>query len=384
MSALAMPQASGLFSEKPGILTGQDAQAYFERRRQGRTVSAALSGTGIVGLDGRQVNLTLSPSDVHEEEEMSSYLAGYSPARYMSDVAAPLVTDVPVLFDKFRKLTVANAFRRANVLASTQGAINEVDPETEFQNYRCVDRALGGFVPHMTSANEKKAFNTRQALGRRIAWALGLDREIRVFGAGGLLSTSTNFDAANRITIGGGNEWDTTNGDPLANINAAMEASAMPITDWFMSTPSMNAMIQNANFRAHNRFFIGDDRQAPQVTAGVGAGNRDFVIPGYDATFHEVPAKVLNEATGALDFVLTDVCIGIHRPPSGVPTTGEDIITAQTFRFTGLGATDGFITREFDVEDRGMAGGRKMVSGYSEDVVMVGPNVGAIIINTLA
>ncbi len=379
------PESQSLLSYQHAILTGDDAQADMERvALASRTIMAQLGGTGIPGLDGKTIQLALHPEDVHISEELADYVAGYSPARYMADMAAPLVSNVPQLFNQYRVFTRANAFQQANVLASSQSAVNEVDPRTELKTYQCVDRALGGFVPAITEATDVKSFNVRQALLRRISWALGLDREIRIFGTGGLLSTSANFASANVITIAGADEWDTANGDPLVNINEAGQASAMPITDWFMSTPTMDAMIQNVAFRDHNRAIVGDRGIENLVTSGNMAGSRDFKLPGYEATFHEVPAKVLNEATGDLDYVLTDVCIGTRRMPSGQPNSGEDMVTAQTWRFTGLGGQNGMIIREFDRPERGLAGGRQMVSGHSEDVVIVADDVGAIIVNTLA
>ena len=70
----------------------------------------------------------------------------------------------------------------------------------------------------------------------------------------------------------------------------------------------------------------------------------------------------------------------MHKPSGGL-VNPEDIQTALTWRFNGPSGT-GFLTREYQREDRGAHGGTMMVSGYSEDPRFIANDVGGLIINT--
>ncbi len=329
-----------------------------------------------IGRRGESIQFALHPSDVHVAEEIDTYLGGYSPEEFRADEAVPII---PVrLTDKFRTFTKNNAYRLVNVLASAQSDINEIDPETQLSQYFCIDRAIGGFVPTVTQYTATKAFDPRQALARRIAWALGLEREVRIFGGTtGLLVASANW-AANCIhNISGGNEWDTTNGDPIKDLQSAEESSVKPITDWWMSTPVFNVFLRNQKVRDLMRQMLGDNAPAGDVVARA----RDIVIPGM-APIHKVEGRVLNESTSNIDFIMTDRVVGTHTPKGGL-VNPEDIQTAVTWRFDGPSGT-GFITREFELPRRGLYAGTMMVSGYSEDPRFIGNDCGALITNALS
>lgn len=418
---LSMPQNAGLYSLPPNMLTaGMREMMSAAQQHGGGLLTGPFAGAGLPGLAnpygmqslqyaarpyagapgyggglqqialmlandtpgfgrrGDSITLALHPTDVHVAEELDTYLAGYSPAEFRADEAVPIVP-VTQLTNLFRLLTKNNAFRLINVLASAQSDINEVDPETQLGTYQCIDRAIGGFVPAVTQYVATKAFDPRQALGRRIAWALGLDREVRVFGGTtGLLTNSANW-ASNCIhNITGGSEWDTTSGDPIKDLQTAEESSVMPITDWWMSTQSFNAFLRNQKVRDLMRQMLGDNAPAGDIVARA----RDIVIPGF-APIHKVEGKVLDDSTGALNFIMTDRVVGTHTPVKGAQVNPEDIQTAVTFRFDGPSGT-GFITREFELPRRGLYAGSMMVSGYSEDTKFIGNDCGALITNTLS
>lgn len=373
-------QQPGLLTQGYGLPGLQTPYGYDALQRLayggGRQQIAVTLASDIPGLAraGQNLLLALHPTDVHVAEEIDTYLAGYSPAEFRADEAVPIVP-VRQLTDKFRTFTANNAFKLVKVLASAQSDINEVDPETTLNTYQCIDRALGGFVPTVTEFTAVKAYDPRQALARRIRWGLALEREVRIFGASGLLCTSANWNSNNRITISGGNEWDTTNGDPITNMHKAEEASVMPITDWWFPTPTFNAFLRNANVRNSMRQLLGDNAPSPDVAQR----KRDILIPGL-APIHKVEGKYLNESSGNIEFIMPDRAVGTHTPAGG-NVNPEDIQTAVTWRFDGPSGV-GFITREFELPRRGLHAGTMMVSGYSEDPRFIANNVGALIINT--
>lgn len=357
---------------------GLDPYAALRGSSGGQQQIAVQLASDIPGLAARgsTVMLAVLPADVHVAEEIDTFLAGYSPDEFVADQAVPIVP-VDQLTDQFRVFTENNAFRVVNVLASTQSAINEVDPETVLRTYQCIDRAIGGFIPNVTQKVATKAYDPRQALARRIRWALALEREVRIFGSTGLLTSSANWNANNILTIAGGSEWNTTNGDPIRNMQDAEEHSVMPITGWYMSTPSLNAFLRNTNVRTYLRQMLGDNAPSPDVVTR----NSRIVIPGL-APITRVGGKVLNESTGAIDFIMGENVVGV-RAAQGGNVNPEDIQTAVSWRFNGPSGT-GFITREFEVPGRGLHAGQMMVSGYSEDPRFIANNVGALIVNTLA
>jgi hypothetical protein len=374
----------------PGILTGnlpeagalhglQTGLGNWNLGRVGGPQQISLQLTSdLPGLGKARDVLTfaLHPSDLHQAEEIDTFMAGYSNPLYRADEAVPLVT-VQQLTDQFRVFTKANAFRVANVLASIQGAVNEVDPETVLDTYLCVDRALGGFIPLVTQtiAGRGASFDPRQATARRIANALALEREVRIWGPGGLLTASANWATNNVLTLGSGAEWDhaSTPGNPIKNLQDMEERSLAPITDWWMPTPSFNAFLRNANVVNHMRQMLGDNAPSNDIVARA----TDVRIPGL-APIHKVEGKVLNESTGNVGYIMGDSVVGTRT--LGQNTNPEDIQTAVTFRFNGPSGT-GFITREFPVQGRGLHGGTMLVSGYSEDPKFIARDVGALIIN---
>lgn len=361
----------------PGLMSpygyqALQAAAYGGGRQQiAVTLSSDIPG---MARAGQSLLLALHPSDVHVAEEIDTYLAGYSPAEFRADEAVPVVP-IRQLTDKFRTFTANNAFKLVNVLASAQSDINEVDPETTLNTYQCIDRALGGFVPTVTEFTAQKAYDPRQALARRIRWGLALEREVRIFGATGLLCTTANWATNNRHAITSGSEWDTSSGDPIKDMHQAEEASVMPITDWWFPTPTFNAFLRNANVRNSMRQLLGDNAPSPDVAQR----KRDILIPGL-APIHKVEGKYLNDSTGNIEFIMPDKAVGTHTPAGGM-VNPEDIQTAVTWRFDGPSGV-GFITREFELPRRGLHAGTMMVSGYSEDPRFIANNVGAIITNT--
>lgn len=334
-----------------------------------------------IGRKGQTVTFTLSPSDVIQSEVMDTFMVGYKPNGFRADEVCP-VQLVDVDFGKYREFGLNNAFRPVNVLSSAQADIPEVDVDIALSDYRVQERALGGFLPAVTEFNARNGdalFDPRAALGRRIAWALALEREIRVWA---LLKATASWNANNRATVDAGAEWnDADNGDPMLDIMDRIEASAQPVTGIWMIPPVAHALLRSKSVKDHIRTLGGDGpvgRDIANATAVQGA--IDFTIPGLPP-IHVVASKVLNESTGGLDYILDDSVILVGEPAGGT-TQGEEIMTCKTFRRSGPNGT-GFTTREFEIQKRGLHGGTFLASGHAEVVKMISGTVGGIIYNTL-
>lgn len=337
-----------------------------------------------VGRMGDTVQLTLSPSDVTISEEMDSLIVGFKPIGMRADEVCP-IHFVDLDIGKYREFGLNNAFRLVNVISSIQADIPEVDIDTSLKDYAVQERALGGFIPTVTQLNADNGninWNIREQLLKRIETGLALDREVRVWT---MLKDPNSWNAANRATVGGGAEWnDPVNGNPIRDIMDRIEASAQQVTGIWLIPPVAHALILNDSTMKYIKAMGGDagalSRDIVDASASASNANIDFQIPGLPP-FHVVASKVLNESTGALDYILDDTVVLVSQPP-GSETTGEDIMTSKTFRRRGPSGT-GYTTREFNLERRGLHGGTFMASGHAEVVKMISGAVGGIIRDTL-
>lgn len=328
-----------------------------------------------VGRAGERVTLALLPADVHDVTELPEYLAGYRPFGYRADEASPLLL-VQNDEDKYRTFNSDDAFRKVNVKGSTQGAVPEVDPSSSLLPYKVVERYIGSFVPRQTEMQNSNNYNPVMAASRRCKRAIELDREVDVFT---LLGTSGNW-AAGQVTAATAGGFDDPSGDPILDIQTMIEKSAQPISAIWMNPKVAHAFLRHAGVRNHMRQFFGDGNVANIAAAVAGAqssgAGSDFLIPGLPP-IRVVASKVKNESTGALDYVLGSVAIGVVVPP-GVPTDGEEIATTYTFRRRGASGT-GMEVREFFIENRGPLGGTMVVCTVADIPVMTGNNAGGII-----
>lgn len=330
-----------------------------------------------VGAAGDTVQLSLAPSDVHIAEEIDNYLAGYSPLGYRADEACPVVL-VDKETDQFRTFGEANAFQRVETRTSRQGAVQEIDPSTQLDTYLVEERALGAFIPRATQS--QATFDVKAASGRRIMWALGLDREIRIFGSGlgGLLVTAANWNANNVVTVGAGAaKWTALDtADPIGDLQNLMRKSAQVVTNIWMPEEVSHNFMRCVSVREHMRQMLGDGPATPaqKQTAGTHQ-NLDYQIPGLPP-IKVAPNKVLNETTGLLDPIFANQVVLTGDP--GTPTDGMSIQTCVTWR-ERKASGNGILTREFEVDARGLEGGEMMVSGHAEDEKMIANNVGGLL-----
>jgi hypothetical protein len=343
--------------------------------RNGGIVTIDLDrGTALMG--GRRVNLALAPGDVAIPEEIPTYLAGYKPFQFRADEVSPYVL-VNKSEDQYRTFSSDDTFRAVNVKASLQQKIPEIDPSSSLTTYTTVDRLIGSFIPDRTEENATgKLYRPRQVAAQRCKRALMLDREIDVWT---MLTTNGNWAAANITDLTAGQKWnDGADSNPILDLQTAMEASAQEVTGIWMNRKVANAFIRHAYVREHMRQMLGDsavDRSIGAVNSATPGATVDFSIPGFPL-FHVTSAKVKNETTAALDYVLSNHTV-LVTSVGGTPQDGEEIATTYTFRCKGRFGV-GFDAREFRVEDRGN-GGTMVVCAMSDIAKMTGNNCGGLI-----
>ena len=329
-----------------------------------------------IGAQGDRVSLALSPAEVHDATELPEYLAGYKPFGYRSDEVSPIIP-VDNDEDKYRTFDSDDAFRRVNVKGSVQGAVPEVDPKSRLDTYKVIERYVGSFVPKQTQRQTGNNYQPLMAAGRRCMRAIDLDREIDVFD---LIDTVGNWAAAQQTGAVGTGWTDLVNGNPILDVETMVEKSAQPVTKIWFNQKIAHRFLRHPEVREHMRQFFGDSQQvgiaAAVARAGQDGAAADFLIPGLPP-FCVSASKVLNEGTGALDYVMGDVCVGVTRPP-GVPDDGEEIATTYTFRRRGDSGA-GINVREFFVEGRGPEGGTMIVTCVADIPVTTANNAGGII-----
>lgn len=341
-------------------------------------ISITLAEDSELGRAGEVITLAVSPSDVSIPEVVDTYLGGYTAPGNRADEGCPIVLNQKDV-GKLRNYGLNNVYRRVQVETSKQAAIPEVDAESELIDFQCVERALGSFIPQVTQDQSTEPLvDPRLAGARRIEQALALDRECRVWE---LLTTSGNWNADNVTTVGAGNKWnDAVNGNPIKDIQDLIEASAQIVTDVWFPLKVAHAFLRNQNVRDHMRMLLGDNAPNASILGVVEARLQpvDFVIPGLPP-FHVVPGKVLNETTSKLDPIMGNHAV-LTCTPNRQPTDATEIFTAMTVRRRGSSGT-GYISREVQLQTRGLEGGRLLIAGHAEDLVMTANNAGGLILN---
>jgi len=339
-----------------------------------------------VGIKGQKVKLTMYPSEVTQQSLiLETLIVGFKQVGFRAEEACPeFLVDLDT--GKYQVYGLNNTFKLVNVVSSIQAAIPEVDVDRSLADYYLVERALGGFVPAVTqwnADNSPGSLDPKAGVSKRIAAALELDKEVRVWT---LYTTSANWNANNRATLGAGSEWTNANGDPIADLNARLNASAQQVTDIWFNPLVAQAFLAHAKTRDWIKYVKGDSAPTPKEIVEAQQNlreNIDFQIAGYPP-FHVVGSKVLNETTGALDYILNDTVVLTSNPP-GAGTSGDEIMTAKMFRRRGPNGT-GYTVIERPIEQgaRGLHGGTMLAAGNAEQAQMISNVCGGAIFNALA
>jgi hypothetical protein len=332
---------------------------------------------------GMKVKLNLLPSDVHDPTEIPTYLAGYKPFMFRADQASPVIL-VDHDEDKYRQFSSDDTFRRVDVKGSqTQLTTPEVDPTSSLTNYKVVNRFIGSFVPDQTESNATNPnYRPRFAAARRCRRAIDLDREIDVWA---LLGLTTSFASGQRVALTADQKWNGgASSNPILDLQTMLEVSAQQITEFWMNQKTANAFIRHDKVKDHFRMFMGDSALQGTINdIGNMKKQVDFAIPGI-GVMRVAAAKVKNETTGNLDYVLADgIVVATVVPDSSFPLDGEEIATTYTFRRKGPSGT-GYEAREFRIENRGPLGGTMVVISMADIAVITANNAGAILSGAVA
>jgi len=337
------------------------------------TLDRDIAGVGSAGetidLSSGRYSLALLPTDVHEAEEITTYLAGYENFGFRADEMSPPVMVGKTVF-KYRNFSSANVFDAVLPTTSAVAAPLQIDPDSTLTSSDTIPRSLATFIPNETFSNAGALYKPAMVASRNLWNKLMLYREVEVVRS--LLGTSTNWDSTVQTTSS--NTWDTLSGDPMLDIATAVQASAQPVESIHMNRKVFNAMVRNDNFKDWLSAVSGDKGL---MELKQGSNGHDFQIPGWPVfKIHEAKRTA---SAGGLEYIMPDVVVLVTKP-MGVPTDGEEIASSYTFRFNGV-ANTGISFREFEVPEQGPTGGRLIVVSHQERPIVTSDTAGGIILS---
>ena len=231
------------------------------------------------------------------------------------------------------------------VVSITLFAENETPPEPA---------PLGGWVGTQLEAAADAPLRIRQATMTRVLNALLIEREIRVATA---VTTASTWDSTVVTTLGATAKWDGgSSSDPVNDLLTQLRASWGRVTGVAMSRRTYDAFSTNA---AVLKYFAYKDNAAPRPDAGQMSALLQLP-PIYVSDMQYI------DTTGNRSYIWGNNVALIRLPEQIPPTTQDDVASNLTFRWNGVDVTDGqaangFIVREYYVQDRGSMGGNKVV-----------------------
>lgn len=322
--------------------------------------------------DGVLVQMDLAQGDVHVDTLMPNFAGGYTLDQGVADLALPPLA-VNKASNKFAVWDSANAFKRVIPSAASAGAqVPEVNPTLSTLSYSTVEYALAAYVPTEVDANADAPLRPLQAATRRVMNALMLEREIRV---ATLLTTGANWDSSLTTTLGATAKWNGGSAsDPLADLHARIEASYMPVTAIVWSEQVEHDFVRNTNVQKY--LYAKNAVNSVPNGAEISSALR---LPRI------ITAKMKYQASGTTQsYVWGNDVVLLHQSPDMPPTSGEEVATGYTMRWSGGdtpdgAASNGWLVRQYFDQRRGGRGGRVVVVVHNDAEVFTSKYVGGLI-----
>lgn len=333
---------------------------------------------------GRSVKLTLVPDDVSISEEIPTWAAGFKNAEWRADEISPVV-----LVDKdvgqYRNLSGDNVFVHVPVKGHVNGPVQLIDLSSSLAPYRCLYRFIGTPINPVTE--RQSTFRLRQAATNMIMTKMMLDREVDVVS---LVTTLTNWNANQRVTLGAGFEWSVSgtpgvDSDPVKDLQDRIEGSDTAGSEFWMNPKTAFAFLRHPAVKDYMRQMYGDTpptaissaQGAPVARSGI----RDFTLLGV-GTIKIESARKRNTTTGKNDYLWPDGVVTYLTQTEGMPTDMESMATTKTLRTRGPAGT-GFGTRQYRLEAVGPEGTDVIAIFNAEIPLMTANSAGGIITGAL-
>lgn len=329
---------------------------------------------------GKLVTMDLGTADVHIDAALATYAAGYQEAANES-IADQVVPILPVdkKSNKYYTWDKNDVFQDVQSLeVAPGGAVAEISPRLSNASYNTISYGVQCAVTTELQANADAALNPeRQAMARCIN-ALNLARERR---CASTTQTSANWSGGFVRTLDATTKWNGgASSNPIADIFAALEASLTSVGGIVMSERTYHDFIQNAAVQKYIAFKSG---AAP--------------LPGAEkmSAILELPPFIIGKrkaiVTSSTYGYLWGDNVSLIKADAGIPTGGQTISTARTFRWTGAngGVTDGtmqggYLVRSYFDPKRGPRGAKVIVVCHDDTEVMTSVVAGGIIVGAHA
>lgn len=342
------------------------------------TLAEDLVIDGVQRRAGEVVQMAVQPADVSTNQELDTYLGGYTQREFGADLLSRVAL-IDRESDDYRDHSLNNAFEVVETAISKQGVINEIEHKSGTRTYKVTGHGLATFIPWQSQNDASKTYDLKRDSGEMIVGKLALAREIRIMTK---LTTLNSWSSNNRTTLGASYQWDTGGSkNILKDIHDRMRASAAPVTDIAINPDVAFYMLTDSVVRDTLKTMRGNAPNPEIAAMAQTEGVQTFRIPGYPP-FHILPAQKLNLTTGLLEYILGDDVILVANAP-GLPRDGHRINTALTFRVKGPSGT-GVTTNEWIPMGRGLNRGTMLETGYYEDDVMPSNISGGLIKDVLS
>ena len=327
---------------------------------------------------GTKIKLAVLPDQVMDAEANRSYLSGYRLPGMCADDISPIVP-TSVHKDKYTTTSTASAYQIPDVNTSVDGPVHTIDVSWSQDEYQTKWYGLGTYVPNPTQEAVRDVRNPTQLGLKRIAQKLMLAREKRVLDT---VTTSGNWTAANVVTLASGYHWNGgANSAPITDLKNRILASRQQCTAIFMGQEAGFAFIEHDDVSAHVKKFGAGDNSGINISGNLSRAQTEKVmlsVPMLPPIV--IVASEYETANGVRTRMLPSQVV-LTASEAGVPTDAETINTIKTFRYKGQG--QGYITRAYVVNDRGVEGGMMHLVYQAECDVMTGTDVGGLIIDAI-
>lgn len=351
----------------------KDQELVRDQARSVMTLSAVNSE------EARAQALDIGVGDVHIPSAMPNFVTGYSNGTPVADIYSPPLV-VQKQSDYYYQFQKEDAFQRAVPNIGAPGAgVQRVQPRFGNTQYKAISRAYGGFIPTEVEANQDAPLRLKQATINRMMNVAKLERELRV---STLARTSGNWNSATTILAAA--KWNGgASSDPVADINAAVEASYGKPNGMILSERTWNAMRRNTAVRSYYTY----SGSAPGMIS-----EQQMVSLLQIPTVYVADMKYIDSA-GALKYVWGDDVLIFRRATQIPPMSQDETASSYTFRWVGpgmgaapdvdptLSPSRGYVVRQFFNQYEGPLGGMQLVLFHSDAEKQTSAYVGNLLVS---
>lgn len=303
---------------------------------------------------------------LENNEVLSTFAAGYSPAKYFADEVSPvIITGESAGRYKTREL-YDTITPKVDDAVSAHGKANQVEYKVGEAPFACQDRALLDYVP--ADQIKKNEHASREAVTKHVMNQLLLKREIRVAAQ---LFNASNYGA----NTANGSDWTDSAGSPLDDFDGAISALADTSLEdsrlvAIMSLETYQALRKHPDLRGNG---AGERLLTKQQIADLLEIDEIFVSR---ASVNSVAPNESRSVTKTR--IWSPWSCMISRVPAGSPTMEQGLHTC-TFRYGEMSAGTGVLVTNWAAPEMGGAGCEAIRCTISDDEKIVQSDAGFLL-----